>query len=108
MTRLETLLLRDDTAQGDLERYSMFLVFSGNDDLYSKVDHFYDFENHEIIISSLDTATVDLSSSARKLVCLAFNLFNAYPCDVAELFTVLDSDNFSLAISAIKVRFGEE
>lgn len=51
----------------------------------------------------------DLCSSSKKLVQLAFNLYNLYDCraDVADTLCVLDDENFEIAMKAIRIRFNK-
>ena len=103
--RLQELLAKDKTHPKDMERKAMFYILSGNDDLYSKVHHIYDFQENSIKSECLESDNVDLSSSARRLINLAFNLYNGLPADVSDTFYLLDEDNSQLAIEAIKLRF---
>jgi hypothetical protein len=103
--RLQELLEKDKTHPKDMERKAMFYVLSGNDDLYSKVHHIYDFQENSINSECLDSNKVDFSSSARKLIKLAYNLYNGFPADVSDTFYLLDEENSKLAIEAIKLRF---
>lgn len=103
--RFNQMILQDNTSEHDRERRSFFFIMAGNEDLSNKITYFYDFEDHSIKPESLEENVVDLCSSSLKLVTLAFNLFNGYPADVFETFSVLDHENLSLAIDAIKLRF---
>lgn len=103
--RFNQLLENDNTHETDRERKALFFILAGNDDLYVKAKHIYDFTDHSIKIECLEENTVDLSSSSRRLVKLAFNLFNGYPADVYDTLSLLDDNNFDLAINAIKLRF---
>lgn len=103
--RFAKLLQRDCTNLADKERRSLFFIISGNEDLFSKVNHLYDFEEHSIMPESLEENTVDLSSGARSLVTLGYSLYNAYPADVFSCLSPLDEDNFELALEAIRIRF---
>lgn len=103
--RLQELLTKDNTHPKDMERKAMFYILSGNDDLYSKVNHIYDFEEKIIKTECLE-GEVDFSTSSRRLVKLAYNLYNQHPADVSDIFYALDEDNAALAIEAIKLRFG--
>lgn len=49
----------------------------------------------------------DLCSSSKRLVQLAFNLYNGYKADVADVLCVLDDENFELAMTAIRIRFNK-
>src|SRR5699024_3635275 len=102
--RLIGLLERDNTNDNDNERKAMFTIFAGNDELYSKIDDLYDFEERGININAFEE--VDLSSGTYQLVKLAFNLY-AYQneANVAEVFRNLDDENYKLAKKAIDVRF---
>lgn len=102
------LLTKDQTAETDVERKALFLIFS-NDDLFGKVTHLYDFKEHSIKPESLENGEVDLSSSSRKLVLAAFNLYNGhYEADICDTFAGLDDGNFALLIQAIKIRFNKD
>ena len=101
------LLIKDNTAETDVERKALFRIFS-NDDLFGKVTHLYDFKEHSIKPESLENGEVDLSSSSRKLVLAAFNLYNGhYKADLCDTFAGLDDENFDLMIQAIKIRFNK-
>ena len=101
------LLIKDKTAETDVERKALFLIFS-NDDLFGKVTHLYDFKEHSIKPESLENGEVNLSSSSRKLVLAAFNLYNGhYEADIFDTFAGLDDKNFNLVIQAIKIRFNK-
>lgn len=107
--RFNRLVDRDNTHLKDSERKALFFIFAGNDDLYSKVEALYDFEEHCIVAEGFDK--VDLTSSARGLVELAFNLYNNYSHiegkmkSVLDIFASLDEDNFELALMGIRFRF---
>lgn len=103
--RFNQLLERDRTHEKDVERKALFYIIAGNSDLYSKVNFIYDFEDKSINPECLESGEVDFCSSSRKLVKLAFNLYNSYPADVIDTFYVLDDSNFELALNAIKIRF---
>ena len=101
------LLIKDKTAESDVERKSLFLIFS-TDDLFGKVTHLYDFKEHSIKPASLENGEVALSSSSRKLFMAAFNLYNGhYKSDICDTFAGLDDENFNLIIQAIKIRFNK-
>lgn len=102
------LLIKDKTAETDVERKALFRILS-NDDLFRKVTHLYDFKEHSIKPESLENGEVDLSSSSRKLVMAAFNLYNGhYKADLCDTFASLDDENFDLVIQAIKIRFKQD
>lgn len=102
--RYQQMLERSDAPHGDLERQALFHILAGNEELYSKIDYIYDFEENIIKVAVLD-GNVDFTSSARNLLKLGFNLYNGYEASVAEVFNGLDEDNARLAIEAIKIRF---
>jgi len=100
----QKLIQRDGTNPSDVERKAMFYIFAGNQDLLNKVEILYDFE--ERMIRPECFRSIDLSTSAKDLVELAFNLYNNYYCGtVVEMFSYLDQQNRRLAIEAIKMRF---
>ncbi len=103
--RYDKLIEKDGTGKGDNEREALFYILAGNTDLYSKAEYIYNFKERIITPECLEGETIDLCSSSRKLVKLAYNLFNSFPADVIDTFYVLDEDNFNLALNAIKLRF---
>lgn len=105
--RLNHLLGLAESAPNDLERKALFYILSGNLDLYEKVDFIYDFEENSIRSECLESGEVDFCSSSRKLIRLAYNLYNGYDADVLETFAALDENNFNLAMKAIKIRFNK-
>ena len=105
--RYNKLIEKDGTSEGDTERKTLFYILAGNTDLYAKADHIYNFKERLITPECLEGETIDLCSSSRKLVKLAYNLFNSFPADVIDTFYVLDEDNFNLALNAIKLRFNK-
>lgn len=102
---LNQLVERDNTHERDIERKAMFCIIAGNEDLYKKVDFLYNFEDHEITPERIENREVDLCTSSKKLIGLAYNLFNGYDADVLDTFYSLDEDNFELALKALKLRF---
>lgn len=105
MSNYENLLKRDDTHEGDLERKALFYILGNNEDLFNKVDYIYDFEEHKILPECLESEEIDFCSSSRKLIKLAYNLYNSFPADVIDTFYLLDNDNFKIALESIKIRF---
>lgn len=106
-SRFNQLLQKDGTHPSDDERRTLFYILSANTDLYEKVNHIYDFTEHCITPKCLDSEEVDFCSSSRKLIKLAYNLYNSYPADVIDTFYVLDEVNFIIALNAIKIRFNK-
>lgn len=103
------LIQKDNTHPRDTERYSLFYIIAGNEDLFRKRKFLYDFESNGIKVNCLDDGNVDLSSSAKSLVRLAFNLFNSYEDKYTtpiDIFYSLDDKNYSLAMNSIDIRFG--
>ena len=103
--RYKFLLEKDTTGATDLERKALFYILAGSDDLYNKVNHIYDFNDHSINPDCFDE--IDLCSSSRKLIEIAFNHFNGYPADISEVLSVLDNDNFELAIDSMRLRYNQ-
>lgn len=99
-------LIRKNGGSADLERKVLFFTIAGNDELYLKVNHIYDFTEKCIKPECLEYGTADFSSGTRKLLILAFNLFNGcVDANVLHIFSSLDRDNFELAIQALRMRF---
>jgi len=104
--RYQQLLERSGATPGDLERQALFHIISRNDELYSNVDSIYDFNENVIRTECLEgDSDVYLSSSSRKLIKLAYHLYNGYETSLLEVFSGIDDDNARLAIEAIKIRF---
>lgn len=104
--RYQQLIERSGATPGDLERRALFHIISGNDDLYKNVNSLYDFEENVILTDCLEgDRDVYLSSSSRKLVKLAYHLYNGYEASVLEVFSGLGDADAKLAIEAIKIRF---
>ncbi len=103
------MIQKDNTHPKDTERYSLFYIIAGNEDLFRKRKFLYDFESKGIIANCIDDGTVDLSSSAKALVRLAFNLYNSYEDKYTtpiDIFYSLDDKNYNLAMNSIAIRFG--
>ncbi|WP_251553970.1 DUF6075 family protein [Neobacillus muris] len=102
------LLQWDGTNVSDLERKAMFFIFAGNEEILKRIEMFYDFEERVIQTEITDNIAY-LSSGARSLVLLGFNLFNNFPCGtVMDLFRSLDEQNCELALNGIRIRLGLE
>ena len=98
--------LQGMVAQNDKERMALFYILAGNEDLYSKINSVYDFDNNWINLDCFEHA--DFSSSSKALVRLGFNLYNSYKDEYTSPIDVLcdlDEKNFKLAINAIQLRF---
>lgn len=102
--RYQQLLELSGATPGDLERRALFHIISGNEELYNNVNSLYDFAENVIITECLEGDGY-LSSSSRKLVKLAYHLYNGYETSIVEVFSGLDDNNARLAIEAIKIRF---
>ena len=110
--RFEELMSKDNTRKDDNERKALFYIIAGNEELYSKVEHIYDFDTrmikHDLLDVNEDSPAylTEPSSTARKLLELAFNLYNPHnKVDVHDVFSRLGKENFKLAMEAIRVRF---
>lgn len=104
--RYSLLLKKDQTDTMNTERLVLFYILAGNLDLYKKINYIYDFKDHSIKPSCLESTEVDFSSGSQKLIMLAFNLYNGFTgADILDVFSSLDYENFDLAINAIKLRF---
>ena len=67
-------------------------------------DEIYDFRAHTIRPDVLES--IDFSSGERKVLLLAFNLYNGWECPSPhDIFTILDSNMREIALRAIQIRF---
>ena len=102
--RYKEILKKDNTGEFDVERKTLFYILTGNIGLYQKIDRIYNFKDHSIKFDCLKTA--DFSSSQKKMIQLAFNLYNGiHQADVLNTFGNLDKDNFRICLNAIRIRF---
>lgn len=107
--RFQDLIAEDHTSVFDKERQSLFYILAGNRDLYEKRRFVYDNQEHCIIPRLRQKGKrVDLSSGAKALVHLGFNLYNGRnqkDVSVCDIFGSLDEENRKLAWNAIQIRF---
>jgi hypothetical protein len=102
------MILQDKTHPRDTERMTLFYIIGGNEDLFMKRKHIYDFKNHEINPDVLTNGEVALCSSSKALIRLAYNLFNGYEDEYTtprDLFYNLDHKNFLVAKGGMDMRF---
>lgn len=105
----QNMLLQDKTHPGDKERQALFYIIGGNEDLFLKRKHLYNFKDHEINPEVFTNGEVDLCSSSKAMVRLGYNLYNGYEDELTspyDLFRILDEKNYFVAKSAIDMRFG--
>jgi hypothetical protein len=109
MENFKSLLMKDNTNPRDVERQSLFYIIAGNEDLFSKRRHIYDFEEGSIRPKCLENGEVDFCSSSRALIRLGYNLYNSY----SDKYTTpidtlygLDINNYVLALNSLDFRFG--
>jgi hypothetical protein len=103
------LIQKDNTHPRDTERYTLFYIIAGSEDLFRKRNFIYNFESNGIKNTCLEDGSVDFSTSSKALVRLAFNLYNSYEDKYTtpiDIFYSLDSDNYNLAMNSINIRFG--
>ncbi|WP_339179277.1 DUF6075 family protein [Paenibacillus sp. FSL R5-0701] len=102
--RFKQLCERDETNIKDIERHSLFYIFSGTELLYKNIEMLYDFEDHTIRLEAYNQTF--LTGGTRSLIDLAFSLYGSEAeCEVRFLFNTLDDRNSILALQAIKYRF---
>lgn len=109
------LIKKAEVRSGDIERKSMFYIISGNSDLFKQVGEIYNFtddelqERKETLEGDLYFPNVLTSNSSQKLLNLAVQLFNnTKDQNVLDTFSGLDTNNFELALNAIKIRFNQQ
>jgi len=71
----QNMILQDKTHVNDRERFALFYILGGNEDLFLKRSHVYDFKLHEINPDVLTSGEADFCSSSKALIRLAYNLF---------------------------------
>ena len=107
--RFKELLQSDNTYREDVERRSLFYILSGNEDLFRKRNHIYDFKDHSIEPECLNSENVDFSTSSKALIRLGFNLYNSYSdnsTSPVDILYSLDGNNYNLAMNGMDIRFG--
>lgn len=105
----KALIEEDNTHSKDSERYALFYILSGNEDLFNKRYSIYDFKENSIKSNCLTEENVDFSTSSKALVRLSFNLYNSFDdkdTSPIDIFYSLDNDNYNLAIQSMNIRFG--
>lgn len=73
--RFNDLCERDKTNIKDIERCSLFYIFSGTELLYKNIEMLYDFEDHTIRLEAYNQAF--LTGGTRSLIDLAFSLYGS-------------------------------
>ena len=100
------LLEKDGTKPSDGERKALFFILA-HPDTFNKINGIYDFKNHWIKSDCFEK--VDFSGGIRRMVQLAFNLYNGNPApDPLEIFSGLDKHSFHICLRAIQIRFNME
>lgn len=102
--RFNFLMERDSPRSGDNERKSLFYILA-EEDLYSKINKLYDFEEKCILPDSLEDGSVDLSGGEVAMVRLAYHLYNGYELNLVYELSRLDNENFEICMKAIRMRF---
>ena len=100
------LLKRDKTFKGDCYRVPFFYLLS-TDLTFNSIDKIYDFK--EGLIKDVGVADKEcFSSSARRLIRLAINLFANHRYEdqesVMDIFSVLDDERHMIALHSIDMR----
>lgn len=107
------LLKRSGIDLRDYERKAFFYIIASNSDLFEQIDKIYDF-NKNLLRETVEDEEgnryfedIRISSSSKRLLNLAIQLYNSYLNNqsVVDTFSLLDSNNFELAINSIKIRF---
>jgi len=102
--RFNDLLQRADVDPMDNEQRGFFYVLASKD-LYPMADRIFDFEQGFIKPAVLDEGWN--TGGSRRLITLAFNLFNGWEANVRDVFSGLDDKNFEIALNAIRARFNK-
>jgi|LGOV01.1.fsa_nt_gb hypothetical protein len=102
-SKMELLMEMDNTATGDIYRKSLFYIISSVEELWDNKLSIYDFSEHMIKPEILDS---QLCSSSKKLISVAFNMYNENnpTKSLIECFLGLDETNVQIVLDAIKLR----
>lgn len=112
-TNFNILLKRSRIDLRDCERKAFFYIIASNQDLLEQIDKIYDF-NKNLLRETVEDEDgnryfkdIIMSSSTKRLLNLAIQLYNSYLNNqsVVDTFSFLDSNNFEIAINSIKIRF---
>jgi hypothetical protein len=107
-TNYEELIVLSRPCIDTAERVALFYILAGNKDLFKKKFSIYDFKRNVTKFHNFKHAKVDFCSSSKALIRLGFNLYNGYSDKYTNpliLLGILDTENYNLAINAIKIRF---
>lgn len=107
-SNFQKLVLLSTLNPYDYERKSLLYLISGNNDIFFKKKHIYNFFNNHPIFKDFNQCNADFCSSSKALIRLALNLFNGYTdkyTDPLNLLAYLNNNNYKLAINSIKIRF---
>lgn len=103
--RIDELMKKDETHPKDVERKSLFMIISGNEELWNLRNQIYNFEYRCIEPEILESG---ICSSSKTLIKIGFNLFNNYPTEsILDCFSGLDENNFELVMQAIRIRLNQ-
>lgn len=103
-TTTAAMLKKDGTHPEDRERLALFYVLGSVPKFVTLQDEIYNFKEHAIRPNVLES--IDFSSGERKVLLLAFNLYNGWECPSPhDIFTILDSNMREIALRAIQIRF---
>lgn len=102
----QNMILQDKTHPRDTERMALFYILGGNEELFMKRKHIYDFKNHEVYTDILSQSERELSDSSKALIRLAYNLYNGYEdqhTGIKEILATLDQTNMDLVQGSIDI-----
>lgn len=100
--RFLELIACDNTSEGDFERYQLFYTIACTDALYRRVNNIYDFENHQIKQTAIDSCQ-DSTDYDDMMLKRSIHLYNSYRYEdisTATLLDKLDSSNCRTVINA--------
>lgn len=109
--REKKLLKKAKVGNKDFEKKALLYILAMNKELYENVDFLYDFEMNLIKPETLEEGKIKLSSDARKLAILGFNLFNGYTTEkdnALNIFNMSERKNFIFATYALGKRFDRD
>ena len=99
------LIKRDSTFKGDCYRIPFFYLLSTNL-TFDKIDIIYDFETG--MLTGFEVADKFYSSSVRRLIRFAINLFSNHTIEnqesIIETFSAFDNERYVVAMRSLDMR----
>lgn len=104
-TRFLKLIEEDDTSSSDRERFQLFYVISGSDELYQIRKEIYNTDEHSLIYNPQKT---HLHHHTANILQRSIHLYNSFHKDLPTytLMQGLDSHNTQLVVNSFMIYVG--